>query len=172
MEGVYVLGLEKGKIYVGWSGDIDKRIAQHFAGKGAQWTQHHKPVKVHFKLQGGTLQDETNITKCLLNIHGLDVVRGGPYTSVKADKLWIKKDYLSKEYEAPEPKYRVKDCYKCNEELHLFKTTNVFKMPDDERKAYLSDIHFHGGFVHYTWLQSRKRHEWVNYCPECGATNM
>lgn len=172
MKGVYVLGLEKGKMYVGYSDDIDKRIAQHYAGEGAKWTKRYKPVKVHFKLEDATLQDETNITKCLMNIHGIDVVRGGPYTSIKADKLWVNTDYMSKEYEEAEPKYRVKDCYKCEEELHLFKTRKLFRMSDEERQEFLSDVHFHGGFVHYTWVQSRKRYEWVNYCPECGATNM
>lgn len=172
MNGVYVLGLEKGKMYVGYSDDIDRRVAQHFAGEGAKWTKKYKPIKVHYIMEGGTLEDESKLAKCLLNIHGIDVVRGGPFTSVKPDKLWVNKDYIAKEYDEPTAKYREKECYKCDEDLRLFKTKHLFRMDDDERQEYLSEVHYNGGFIHYTWVKSHRRYEWVNYCAECGATNM
>lgn len=172
MKGVYVLGLEKGKMYVGFSEDIDHRISQHFAGRGAKWTQKYKPIKVHYILEDGTIEDESKIAKALLNIHGLDIVRGGPYTAVKSDKLWVNQDYISKEYEEPEARYREKECYKCGEDIKIFKTKKLIRMPDEEREEYLGDVHYNGGFIHYTWVNKRKQYEWVNYCPECGATNM
>ena len=36
---VYVLRLGKGKYYVGYSGEIETRIASHFLGNGSLWTK-------------------------------------------------------------------------------------------------------------------------------------
>ena len=36
---VYTLRLEKGKYYVGYSGEIETRIASHFLGNGSLWTK-------------------------------------------------------------------------------------------------------------------------------------
>lgn len=38
--GVYAIKSDKGDVYVGWSGDIENRVADHNAGKGATFTQY------------------------------------------------------------------------------------------------------------------------------------
>lgn len=81
MKGVYVLVLEGGRYYVGWSMDIAKRVKEHFSGKGAKWTQKHKPIKVASKHPNATKEDEQLITKALMATHGKQNVRGGSYTS-------------------------------------------------------------------------------------------
>jgi hypothetical protein len=43
---VYVLRLEEGKYYVGWTGDIRRRIEEHFDGRGASWTRLYPPLEV------------------------------------------------------------------------------------------------------------------------------
>ena len=43
---VYALKLEDNCYYVGSTDDIDTRLYRHFSGKGAAWTQLHKPKKV------------------------------------------------------------------------------------------------------------------------------
>ena len=41
---VYVLELEKKKVYVGKTHDVEKRVGQHMEGKGASFTKRYKPT--------------------------------------------------------------------------------------------------------------------------------
>ena len=41
---MYILELEQGRVYIGTSGDVEKRVAQHFAGGGAAFTRVFKPT--------------------------------------------------------------------------------------------------------------------------------
>ena len=43
---VYILRLLAGKYYVGISKNPQKRIKDHFAGKGAGWTRTYAPIGV------------------------------------------------------------------------------------------------------------------------------
>lgn len=89
MKGVYVLQLESGKLYVGYSDDMEKRIKQHFSGNGSQWTKKHIPTKVLSRHTNATLKDEQLITKALMGTHGVNNVRGGGYT--QTTKTYSKK---------------------------------------------------------------------------------
>ena len=82
---VYVLELEGGCFYVGWSADIQTRIASHFLGSGARWTQLHKPVAVH-SARPGDKHLETLTAIALMATHGWEKVRGGSYCIVDMPK--------------------------------------------------------------------------------------
>jgi hypothetical protein len=58
------------------------------------------------------------------------------------------------------------ECYnkKCKSILTLFDVSEV-------SRENLTGIHAKGGYVHFAWVNSKKRKMWVNYCPYCGATN-
>lgn len=46
----YVLECEDGSLYKGFSKDLFSRIDRHLEGRGAEWTQKHKPVSlIHFE---------------------------------------------------------------------------------------------------------------------------
>jgi len=79
---VYVLELEGGHWYVGWSADIQTRIASHFLGAGAKWTQQFKPLAVHSVRPGDTLL-ETLTTIAMMCEKGWEKVRGGSYCHVE-----------------------------------------------------------------------------------------
>ena len=79
---VYILELEAQNWYVGFTQDLFVRIASHFLGAGAKWTQLHKPISVHMVRPGDTLL-ETRITIALMCKHGWEKVRGGSYTTVE-----------------------------------------------------------------------------------------
>ena len=79
---VYILELEAHNWYVGFTQDLFVRIASHFLGAGAKWTQLHKPISVHMVRPGDTLL-ETCITIALMCKHGWEKVRGGSYTTVE-----------------------------------------------------------------------------------------
>lgn len=82
---LYVLALADGCFYVGLTSDVDNRMAQHFAGEGAEWTMLHAPQKVLHTVCTGTkdgraaeqMEDEVTIT--LMLRYGMDKVRGGHF---------------------------------------------------------------------------------------------
>jgi predicted GIY-YIG superfamily endonuclease len=75
---LYVLQLAEGKYYVGQSDDLDRRIQEHFSGKGAEWTRKYPPVRTVETLYG----DENSVTKQLMMKHGIANVRGGSYCEI------------------------------------------------------------------------------------------
>ena len=79
---VYIFELELHNWYVGFTQDLSVRIASHFLGAGAKWTQLHKPISVHMAKPGDALL-ETCLTIALMCKHGWEKVRGGTYTTVE-----------------------------------------------------------------------------------------
>ncbi|MGD0319904.1 MAG: GIY-YIG nuclease family protein [Nitrososphaerales archaeon] len=46
---VYVLQCSDGTLYTGYTTDVDRRLRQHNAGKGAKYTRSRAPVRLAFK---------------------------------------------------------------------------------------------------------------------------
>jgi hypothetical protein len=97
-EGVYVLALQKGGVYVGKSRDIDARVQQHCNGVGSNWCRHQGGVIAErAPVVAGSLLDaaswEMNETVAQMLIHGYENVRGwefsscGPLTSRECDTI-------------------------------------------------------------------------------------
>jgi len=82
---VYTLNLKGGKKYVGYSSNPEKRINDHFNGKGAKVTQEYKPVSVHSVNKCSSIQTAKNAERIVYNnmknYHGIDNVRGAGNTS-------------------------------------------------------------------------------------------
>lgn len=86
---LYVLKLEHDCWYVGMSRDVEKRFKSHKAGKGAKWTQIHKPMAIHEVMntwlnsdsEASILEDE--LTLDMARMYGKDKVRGGGYCQTK-----------------------------------------------------------------------------------------
>ncbi len=79
---IYILSLENDCYYVGWSQDIQVRIAMHFMGGGSKWTQLHKPIDI-ISVKEGNILLETLTTLILMIKFGFEKVRGGSYTNVE-----------------------------------------------------------------------------------------
>ena len=81
---VYSLNLKNGKKYVGITSNPEKRIGQHFLGKGAKWTQKNKPVSVNHiqkcKSYSNAKKAETIVYTKMRDYHGIDKVRGAGHT--------------------------------------------------------------------------------------------
>lgn len=43
---VYLLECHGGSLYTGITTDVDRRFAQHVAGKGARYTRSHPPLRI------------------------------------------------------------------------------------------------------------------------------
>ena len=76
---VYILRLVAGKYYVGISKNPQKRIKDHFAGRGAGWTRKHAPLAVEAVYNGVNVFEEDMWTKRLMAEKGILNVRGGFY---------------------------------------------------------------------------------------------
>jgi hypothetical protein len=83
---VYVLELEGGNYYVGYSQNLDQRIKSHFSGHGSEWTRLHKPLKVCELFPDKDTIDEQTITLRYMQMYGYERVRGGVYCNVNLYK--------------------------------------------------------------------------------------
>ncbi len=82
---VYTLNLNGGNKYVGTTQNPQQRMAQHFSGNGAKWTQKHAPISVNSlqmvpKGNAHAKKVEKLITNNMCNYHGNDKVRGAGHT--------------------------------------------------------------------------------------------
>jgi len=81
---VYVLYLQNNKYYVGKSVYPNQCINKHFLGEGNVWTRLHKPLKVVRPLS----EPQWELwclteTLRLMNIHGIDNIRGSLFSDSK-----------------------------------------------------------------------------------------
>lgn len=90
MEGVYVLSLEGGKYYVGMSADIGHRIEVHENCRGSSWTKKHsiEGVERIIRCDDSKYRKliEKELTIELMEEHGWQNVRGGPWCHVNLSK--------------------------------------------------------------------------------------
>ena len=81
---VYVLKLEDGKRYVGRTGNLPKRMNQHFNGNGAEYTKKYKPIQIIHTNECNSLESskaaERILYKRMRDCHGKDNVRGAGHT--------------------------------------------------------------------------------------------
>jgi putative endonuclease len=47
----YIVECSNGSLYAGWTNDLDKRLSQHNAGKGAKYTRALRPVALRASWQ-------------------------------------------------------------------------------------------------------------------------
>ena len=79
---VYTLRLQNNCYYVGWSAQVEVRIAQHFLGRGgAKWTQLHPPTEVLSVLPGDRALETATTIACMCQ-HGWQFVRGAAWCQV------------------------------------------------------------------------------------------
>jgi putative endonuclease len=64
---VYIVECADGSLYTGWAMNVEQRVAAHNAGRGAQYTRMHRPVKLVYvetcDSRGAALKREAAIKK-------------------------------------------------------------------------------------------------------------
>jgi hypothetical protein len=80
---VYVLELEDGFYYVGFTQDLVKRYGQHWGEKGALWTKKHKPLRIADVYYEVPEFVEHRITRLYIERYGMEKVRGGWYVDTR-----------------------------------------------------------------------------------------
>ena len=48
MNYTYILRCADGTLYTGWTTDLEKRLAEHNAGRGAKYTRSRRPVRLYY----------------------------------------------------------------------------------------------------------------------------
>jgi predicted GIY-YIG superfamily endonuclease len=86
-EGIYVLELAQGRVYVGHSADVRRRILQHKTGQGAAFTKAFPPTGVLLPrlgcVTGSAEAAERDETLRYMFLRGIQLVRGWKYVQVK-----------------------------------------------------------------------------------------
>ncbi|KAJ3411780.1 Cullin-4A [Chytridiales sp. JEL 0842] len=83
---IYVLLLEQGKIYVGYSErPISERVLEHFRRHGSRWTTMYRPLQLLSVINGGGLKEENETTLKMMDKYGWWNVRGGSWCKVEMD---------------------------------------------------------------------------------------
>lgn len=108
---VYILGLEQEKYYVGKTDNIEERIANHFEGDGATWTQLYKIEYVLNIYENCDPYDEDKYTIQMMEKYGINNVRGGSFCQIQLSDSDIKT--ISKMINSIDDK-----CYLCGKQGH------------------------------------------------------
>ncbi len=83
---VYVLKLEKGKYYIGYTERQEyERLEEHFSNEGSKWTKKFRPVEV-LSFRSGTTDDENSTTLEYMKNYGWWNVRGGQHCEVNMEQ--------------------------------------------------------------------------------------
>lgn len=82
MEYVYVLKLQEDKYYVGYTTRIERRLHEHFSGRGygSQWTARYPPIEVVEIVPGG-YEKEWEVAGKYVRLYGRENVKGSLYVS-------------------------------------------------------------------------------------------
>lgn len=83
---IYVLQLIDDRYYVGRTGNILRRIEEHFTCCGSIYTMRYKPIKVIEVTEEITNQDERNKTLEIMTKYGWEKVRGAGWCSLEIKK--------------------------------------------------------------------------------------
>lgn len=83
MTTIYVLHCKSDKYYVGSTNrPIEKRLEEHFANNGSEWTKLYTPINVVKVIPNSTQFDEDKYVKIYMEEFGIDNVRGGSYSQI------------------------------------------------------------------------------------------
>jgi predicted GIY-YIG superfamily endonuclease len=93
---IYVLQLVEERYYVGRTGNIIRRIEEHFTGNGSIYTKQYKPLKVIEVEEEKTNEDERLKTLEIMEKYGWEKVRGACWCSLEITKPNIEKNKISK----------------------------------------------------------------------------
>ena len=133
MYAIYVLKLEDNKYYVGKTQNLNKRIDQHFKGKGSVWTKRYKPTHIFEIYWNVDKYDEDKYTEMYMEKYGIENVRGGSYSKIILEESCV--NVLNKKFDTYNDR-----CYSCGKTGHFIKDCpNVKKKNSSSESESESD---------------------------------
>lgn len=155
---LYVLALEQNKYYVGVTNKTaEDRFEEHrnATSTASAWTRRYPPLRIMETYTVSDNFEENNKVKHLMNIHGIDNVRGGSYSTVQLDAT--KYDCLQRELDAANGR-----CYHCGSSSHYAtKCTARTSLSTRKRDRIMMDNNDEYG----------KRRRTTKPCWRCGRTS-
>ena len=127
MNTIYILQLEHNKYYVGKTKNINKRILNHFANNGSEWTKKYKPIEIIDTFKSNDIFDEEKHTLLTMDKYGIDNVRGGSYSKIELSEL--EKDKIKQILNSINDK-----CFKCNTKGHYANECDKIQLLNDPNK--------------------------------------
>lgn len=92
---VYILRLQGGKWYVGWTKDIEKRLRKHLSTKSSKtkvaWLKTYAAIECVWVTKGTTAVEKVVAIE-MLRLHGATNVRGGSY--IVSTNPYYKQEYI------------------------------------------------------------------------------
>jgi putative endonuclease len=65
---VYILSCADDSLYTGLTLDLDRRLSEHRAGRGAQWTRSRRPGELVFSLDGLSYQAACEVERYIKSL--------------------------------------------------------------------------------------------------------
>jgi len=62
---VYILSCSDDSLYTGMTCDLDRRLSDHKAGRGAEWTRKRRPVELAFSLGDLSYRSACGVERCI-----------------------------------------------------------------------------------------------------------
>lgn len=121
MKFIYILKLLDNKYYIGKTNNINKRLKQHFANKGAQWTKKYSPIKIDKIIYNKDIFDEDKWTLHYMNDKGIHNVRGGSFSNIILKKEYVKT--IERMLKSANDK-----CFICGSNAHLAKNCQSYRI--------------------------------------------
>lgn len=89
---IYTLKLTNNKFYIGYTGDLQRRMYEHFGGNGALWTRTYNPEEIiHAEIERHKWHEDFNTLR-MMKLYGINNVRGGRWCQV-TDLSFVPKHY-------------------------------------------------------------------------------
>lgn len=114
MTDLYILALENNKYYVGKTKNPNYRITQHFENNGSDFTKLYKPLTIINIIHDIDDFMEDRYVEMLMNIYGINNVRGGVYSQIELPRYMIKT--LEKKFI-----HNADSCFNCGSDDHFVK---------------------------------------------------
>ena len=140
---VFTLELEGGKYYVGRSESVDRRLREHYAGEGTEFTKLHRPLaeqqveKVSCKSKDEATAVVAKRTLELMSEKGIENVRGSQHSRINLGEKT--KKALQHEIDVLK-----NNCYECHEPGHMAQSCKKKKRSKSRSSKPYSSSSRHG----------------------------